>query len=489
MRRTKIVCTIGPSTQSYEAIVKLVHYGMDVARINCSHSTHKDIKDMVEKIRQAAAMESRSVSILLDIQGPKIRIGSFPDKKIKIKEGDKIIVSTEQLKGGCNAKEISVDYPGLIKDIQPKDRILIDDGNIELKVEKIEGIKIYCRVIFGGFLSSNKGVNLPGVKTSIPSLTKKDLEDVKFGLECEVDYIAISFVRTAEDIKMALKIMESEKKSAAIIAKIEGPEAIENIDEIIAVSHSILIARGDLAVEISPEKVPSAQKQIIHKCNSTGAPVILATQMMESMIYNQVPTRAEASDVANGVFDGADALMLSAETASGKYPFSALKITTNIIGQAERDREKLDITKRKLPPIRNIPDSIEYAATQIAKDIKAKAICCITNSGAAAQALSKFRPSVPIFALTAKRDTFQRLALLWGVKAIFIPKEIPFDNKLVFVEKSVVSWWNKYLTHVFDPMKTGDYLVITGGFPRPNWNKTNSINVHVISKMQTSTDC
>ena len=480
MRRTKIVCTLGPSTQSYEAITRLVKLGMDVARINCSHSSHEDIKDLVEKVRRAALEEARSVSVLLDIQGPKIRIGSFPEK-VEINAKDKIIISTEEIKGGCSAKEISVDYADLAKDINPGNRILIDDGNIELKVEEIKGKKIHCQVIFGGTLSSNKGVNLPGVKISMPSLTKKDIEDLKFGLDCKVDYIAISFVRRAEDIKMAKAIIEASQKNAALIAKIEGPEAMENIDEIIAISNGILIARGDLAVETSPEKVPSFQKQIIHKCNKTGVPVILATQMMESMIYNQVPTRAEASDVANGVFDGADALMLSAETASGKYPFQALKITTDIAGQAERDREKLDLTERKLPPIQNIPDSIEHAATQIAKDIKARAICCITNSGAAAQALSKFRPSVPIFALTTRKNTFQRLALLWGVKAIFIPKEIPFDNNLVFVEKSVVSWWNTYLTHVFDPMKAGDHLVITGGFPRPNWNKTNSINVHVIS--------
>ena len=481
MRRAKIVCTLGPATNSYDAIEKLVNRGMDVARLNSSHASHEQLTELVQLVRKASYALNRPVAILLDLQGPKLRIGKFPKGPVEVKTGDKIRITTEQIPENT-AQLLSSTYQELAKDVKIGDRILIDDGNVELRVTSIlSDTDVEAEVVFGGKLSSHKGLNLPGVKTSVPCLTEKDTADLMHGLELEVDYIALSFVRHPSDVRMAQQLIRSQLKATPVIAKIEKPEAVEHIDDIISVADGIMIARGDMAVEISPEKVPSVQKKIIHKCNVAGIPVILATQMMESMIDHPRPTRAEASDVANGIFDGADALMLSAETASGKFPFQTVQIMTDIIGQAERDRLTLTLPKTETPPVISIPDAIEHAAALIAQESSARAICCITNSGKGAQALSKFRPIAPIFALTDNKATLQRLALIWGVKGILVPKTLDSEDYFDFVEKTVMKWWNTYLTHVFRPLEKGDYLVMTAGLPTQARSKTNTVTVRVIS--------
>lgn len=360
------------------------------------------------------------------------------------------------------------------------DRILIDDGNVELRVLSVAGREVLAEVVFGGKLSNHKGMNLPGVKTSIPSLTEKDREDLIHGLSLDVDYVALSFVRHPSDVREVQQLIHSHLKQIPVIAKIEKPEAIKYIDDIIAVADGVMVARGDMAVEISPQMVPSAQKMIIHKCNVAGIPVILATQMMESMIDHARPTRAEASDVANAIFDGADALMLSAETASGKYPSQTIQVMTDIIKQAEKDRESLKLRKPESPPIISIPDAIEHAASQIAVEAGAKAIICITNSGRAALAISKFRPSAPVFAITDRKEVLQRLALIWGVKGVLIPKLMPEVDVIHMAEEAVVTWWNTYLVPALRPLQKGDLLVMTVGIPTMVRSKTNTVIAHIV---------
>lgn len=479
MRRAKIVCTLGPASANPEMIRELMRRGMDVARLNCSHSSHPDLTRMVKLVREASDELARPVAILLDLQGPKIRIGNFPGGPVVVKKGDKITITTNE-EEPCTATRLSTTYQQLAEDVKAGDKILLDDGNVELRALSSNGKEVETEVIFGGKLSNHKGMNLPGVKTSIPSLTEKDREDLLHGLELDVDYIALSFVRYPSDVREVQQLIHTHLKNVPVIAKIEKPEAIKNIDDIIAVADGVMVARGDMAVEISPQMVPSAQKMIIHKCNVAGLPVILATQMLESMIDHARPTRAEASDVANAVFDGADALMLSAETASGKYPSQTVQIMTDIIKQAEKDRESLKIRKPDSPPIISIPDAIENAASHVAVETGAKAIVCITNSGKAAQAISKFRPRVPVFALTDRREVLQRLALIWGVKGVLIPKVVPEVDAISLAEHAVVGWWNTYLVPALRPLQKGDLLIMTIGIPTMIRAKTNTVIAHII---------
>ncbi len=453
--------------------------GMDVARLNCSHSSHESLTKMVQLVREASEELARPVAILLDLQGPKIRIGVFPDGPVMLKIGDKISITTDETQS-CTATRLSTTYKQLIDDVKPGDRILLDDGNIELRVLGIENGEVQTEVAFGGPLSSKKGMNLPGVKTSIPSLTEKDKADLLHGLELNVDYVALSFVRYPSDVRDVQQLIHSQLKNVPVIAKIEKPEAIKNIDDIIAVADGVMVARGDMAVEISPQMVPSAQKMIIQKCNVAGLPVILATQMLESMIDHARPTRAEASDVANAIFDGADALMLSAETASGKHPAQVVQIMTDIIKQAEKDREALKVREPDSPPIISIPDAIEHAASEIALNTGAKAIVCVTNSGKAAQAISKYRPKVPVFAITDRREVLQRLALIWGVKGVLIPKPLPEVDAIALAEQSVMKWWNTYLVPALRPLQKGDLMIMTIGIPTMVRAKTNTVIAHVV---------
>jgi pyruvate kinase len=482
VRRAKIVCTLGPASANPEMIRVLMRRGLDVARLNCSHSSHEELTRMVRLVREASEELHRPVAILVDLQGPKIRIGAFPSGPVEVKPGEKITITPDE-EEPCTASRLSTTYQELPKDVKPGDRILLDDGNVELRVLSSDGREVLTEVIFGGKLSSFKGMNLPGVKTSVPSLTDKDKADLLHGLELDVDYIALSFVRQPSDVRDVQQLIHSHLKNIPVIAKIETPEALKNIDDIIAVADGIMVARGDMAVEISPQMVPSAQKMIIHKCNVAGIPVILATQMLESMIDHIRPTRAEASDVANAIFDGADALMLSAETASGKHPAQTIQIMTDIIKQAERDRESLKVRKPAEPPVISIPDAIEHAAAQVALETGAKAIICVTNSGKSAQAISKFRPKVPVFAITDRREVLQRLALIWGVKGVLIPKVVPEVDALTMAERAVVGWWNKYLVPALKPLQKGDLLIMTIGIPTMIRAKTNTVTVHVIKNL------
>ena len=479
MRRAKIVCTLGPASANPEMIRVLMRRGMDVARLNCSHATHDGLTQMVKMVREASAELARPVAILLDLQGPKIRIGRFPDGPVIVKIGDKITITTNE-KDPCTATRLSTTYQQLVDDVRPGDRILLDDGNVELRAISSAGTEVYTEVVFGGRLSDKKGMNLPGVKTSVPSLTEKDRADLLHGLTLDVDYVALSFVREPKDVREVQELIRAKGKDTPVIAKIEKPEAVKNIDDIIAVAEGVMVARGDMAVEISAQMVPSAQKMITHRCNVAGIPVIIATQMMESMIEQSSPTRAEASDVANAIFDGADAVMLSAETASGKHPGQVVQVMTDIIKQAERDRESLRVKKPESPPVISIPDAIEFAASQVANDGGAKAIVCVTNTGKAALALSKFRPRVPVFAITDRPEVLQRLALIWGVKGILIDKFFSEADTVQMAERAVVSWWNKYLVPTLRPLQKGDLLVVTIGFPTQERSKTNTLIAHTV---------
>lgn len=480
MRRAKIVCTLGPASSSPDMIRELMRRGMDVARLNCSHATHEGLTNLVKMVREASEELSRPVAILLDLQGPKIRIGRFPGGPIVVNKGDHLTITTNESEP-CTEKRLSTTYQQLAHDVKPGDRILLDDGNVELRVLSAAGTEVETEVVFGGRLSDKKGMNLPGVKTSVPSLTEKDRADLLHGLSLDVDYVALSFVRQPSDVREVQQLIHSQLKNVPVIAKIEKPEAIKCIDDIVAVADGMMIARGDMAVEISPQMVPSAQKMIIHKCNVAGIPVICATQMMESMIEQPRPTRAEASDVANAIFDGADAVMLSGETANGKHPAQVVQVMTDIIKVAEKDREVLKVRKPESPPVISIPDAVESAASQVAMDAGAKAIVCVTNTGKAALALSKFRPKVPVFAITDRREVLQRLALIWGVKGILIPQFFSEQDTIKLAEECVVKWWNKYLApSTARPLQKGDLLVMTIGFPTLVRAKTNTLIAHII---------
>jgi pyruvate kinase len=453
--------------------------GMDVARLNCSHSSHEMLTKLVKLVRDASDELARPVAILLDLQGPKIRIGKFPGGAVDVKPGERITITTDESEP-CTATRLSTTYQQLVDDVKPGDRILLDDGNVELRVISAGGTEVLTEVVYGGRLSNHKGMNLPGVNTSVPSLTEKDRADLLRGLELDVDYVALSFVRRPSDVREVQQLIHSQLKSVPVIAKIEKPEAIKYIDDIIAVADGVMVARGDMAVEISPQMVPSAQKMIIHKCNVAGIPCIIATQMMESMIEQARPTRAEASDVANAIFDGADAVMLSGETASGKHPAQVVQVMTDIIKQAERDREALKVRKPESPPIISIPDAIENAAAEVAIQGGAKAIVCVTNTGKAALALSKFRPRVPVFAITDRREVLQRLALVWGVKGVLVDQFFSEQDTIQLAERTVVSWWNQYLAPALRPLQKGDLLIMTIGFPTMVRSKTNTLIAHVI---------
>lgn len=346
MKRTKIICTLGPATNSLEKIIELIHAGMDVARLNFSHGSHAEHKARIDLVREASRRTGKPIAILQDLQGPKIRIGTL-EKTVLLKQGDRLIITTDDIIGTYD--RVSTTYKEIVYDVQRGDRILMDDGLLEVKVLDKTDREVITEVVVGGLLKSQKGLNLPGVNMSVPSLSEKDIEDAHFGLDNEVDMIALSFVRTAKDIQQLSDIIRSRGKNAWIVAKIERPEAIENIDEIIAATNAVMVARGDLGVEMKTSVVPVLQKIIVQKCNAAYKPVIIATQMLESMTENPRPTRAEASDVANAVFDGTDAVMLSGETAAGKYPVETVKTMCEIINSVEsKDIHHLLMAEREI---------------------------------------------------------------------------------------------------------------------------------------------
>ncbi len=423
-RKTKIVATIGPASNTPEMIEGLLKAGVDVVRLNLSHGSRKAHEAVVAAVREASGRLNLPVAILMDLQGPKIRIGRLKHGPVEIKAGGLMTLTPEEIDG--DGSRITTTYKDLYKDVSPGDRILIDDGLIEVRVKEVKGAEVECEVVYGGPLSEHKGFNLPGVKVSAPALTEKDIEDLKFGVKNEVDYIALSFVRKAADIfelKDRLKgMLRGKGAEIPVIAKIEKAEAIGDLDAIMEESDGVMIARGDLGVELSPERVPVLQKKIISRANEAGKVVITATQMLESMINNPRPTRAEASDVANAVFDGTDALMLSGETAVGRYPVKAVEMMVKITEEAEEAAlaQRHMLRRKDRHEAGSFAQAVAFAALAASSEVNPKAVVVFSESGDTAKVMSKLRPTPPIVAFTPRERTWRRLALVWGVRPFLI---------------------------------------------------------------------
>lgn len=418
-RKTRIVATIGPASHRPAIIEELIKAGVDVVRLNFSHGDKELHGKVIRDVRAAGKRLDRPVSILMDLQGPKIRVGRLKSASIELKSGQKMLISASAPDG--DEAIISTTYADLYKDVKAGDRILLDDGLIELRVGKVSGRTVECEVVYGGILKEHKGMNLPGINISAPSLTDKDIEDLAFGIGEEVDYIALSFVRRPSDIEGLKKRIRERGADIPVIAKIEKAEALENLDAILEESDGIMIARGDLGVELSAEAVPVLQKKLIFKANEAGKTVITATQMLESMIENARPTRAEASDVANAVFDGTDALMLSGETAVGKYPVRAVEMMAKIAIEAEEAAlSQKHFLRRKKAQAGSFAQAVAFAAHAASDEVSSKAIVVFTQTGDTARILSKLRPTSRVVAFTPLESTWRRLALVWGVEPFLI---------------------------------------------------------------------
>ncbi|MBO8128441.1 MAG: pyruvate kinase [Peptococcaceae bacterium] len=469
MRHTKIVCTIGPACDSKERLRMLIRAGMDVARLNTSHASKEEIERRIDDIREVAGEEKANVAILLDLRGPKIRLGKIPNGPVELKQGEKVILTTENVEG--SAKRIPVNYAQLTQEVKPGNTILLADGLVGLTVLDVTEKEVICEVKNDGEISSHKGVNLPGVKTHIPILTDHDLISLELGITKGVDFVAASFVRRAEDILSVRKVLEDAGVDIHIIAKIETWEAVRNLDDVIQVSDGIMVARGDLGLEIPPEEVPLVQKRIIFKCNRNGKPVITATQMLESMIHNPRPTRAEASDVANAILDGTDAVMLSAETAVGDYPVEAVATMARISLKVE---EELPYETRLYDEgfnITTVTDAISYATCSTAADLGAAAIITSTQTGYTARMVAKYRPNCPIIAVTPQVQVQRRLNLVYGVKALLVE---PIKDTDGMIAASIEAALQSGL------IKGGDLVVITAGVPVGMHGTTNLLKVHTV---------
>ncbi|MEB3100537.1 pyruvate kinase [Ferviditalea candida] len=474
MRKTKIVCTIGPASESPEMLFRLLEAGMNVARLNFSHGDHQDHGVRIRNIKQAARDANRNVGILLDTKGPEIRLGMLKQEPIELVQGETLILTTDEILG--DAGKISVTYPNLPKDVRIGSTILIDDGLIGLQVENVRGREIECRIINGGQIKSRKGVNVPGVKISLPGITEKDRDDIIFGIGEGIDFIAASFVRKAADVLEIRELLESRGAShIQIISKIENQEGVDNLVEILEVSDGLMVARGDLGVEIPAEEVPLVQKMMIEKCNLAGKPVITATQMLDSMQRNPRPTRAEASDVANAIFDGTDAIMLSGETAAGKYPVESVQTMARIAERAESALEYRELlVKQSMAQQTTVTEAISQAVANSALDLNAKAIITATESGFTARMVSKYRPKAPIIAVTTKEHVIRRLSLVWGVTPVMGRDAGTTDEMFEMSVKTAVQMGLVY---------PGELVVITAGVPIGRSGTTNLIKVHQIGEM------
>ncbi len=466
-KKTKIVCTIGPASSSEKTISDLIEAGMDVARMNFSHSDHSSHKKVFDTLRICEQRSGRPVGILADLQGPKIRTGKMKDGPFDVHPGDRIYINTKNDFLGSK-EEISTTYKNLITDIEVGHKVLIDDGKILLNVISKEAERALLEVIVGGTIKDNKGINLPGTPVTAPALSEKDIEDLKFALSLGVDYIALSFVRRASDLEIARQYMHG--TFTGLIAKIERPEAVKHIDEIIEACDGIMIARGDMGVELDTERVPIIQKELIRKMNLLGKPVITATQMLESMIDNPRPTRAEASDVANAVLDGTDAVMLSAESASGKYPLESVLIMSKIIHEAETIYTNLGVQRRANRPTESDERvALGTAAEQISDSIGAQAIVNFTRSGLSARIASQFRPQVPIFSFTPFLMTARKMNLLRGVYPFIIPIMDKFPDMINYMQQKLSS--EEFL-------KKGDKVVILSGTPGGEANTVDFVQIY-----------
>ena len=474
MRKTKIVCTIGPASESLDNLKKLIEAGMNVARLNFSHGDFEEHGNRIRNIRQACLETGKSVAILLDTKGPEIRTGKLKEEPIELVQDQKIILTTEEILG--DVERISVTYNNLPRDVEVGSTILLDDGLIGLTVEDIRGDDIHCRIVNGGPLKSKKGVNVPGVKIKLPGITEKDANDIVFGIEQGVDFIAASFVRKANDVMEIREILERHNAShIQIISKIENQEGVDNLDEILEMSDGLMVARGDLGVEIPAEDVPIVQKRMIQKCNQAGKPVITATMMLDSMQRNPRPTRAEASDVANAVFDGTDAVMLSGETAAGKYPVESVQTMSRIAERAESALEYREIFIRQAQAQQvTVTEAISQAVANSALELNAKAILTATESGYTARMVSKYRPKAPIIAVTPNEQVIRRLALVWGVIPVQGASAHTTDELFdLAVESSIEAGL----------VSLGDIVVITAGVPVGRTGTTNLIKVHQVGQM------
>lgn len=471
MRKTKIVCTLGPATNDVEIMKQLIHNGMDAARINFSHGTYETHAETIAKLKQAREELNAPIPLILDTKGPEIRVKTFKEDKVRLEEDATFTLTTREVEGDVNI--VSVTYADLPKDVHRGSRILIDDGLIELKVEDITETDVVCKVINGGVVKSRKGVNLPGVEVNLPSLMEKDIEDLKFGVENGFDIVAASFIRSAEDVLKIRRVLEENGGGQMhIISKIENQQGVENIDKILEASDGIMVARGDLGVEIPPEEVPLVQKILIAKANRIGKPVITATQMLESMVHSPRPTRAEANDVANAIFDGSDAIMLSGETAAGAYPLEAVATMARIALKAESAVDYAAKLANTTEPARvNITNAISMAACATAAELKTAAITTVTKSGFTARMISRYRPACPLIASTSDETVWRQMNLIWGCKPMLYTGELPrggvFDTALEIAVKSGL-------------LKNGDTVVSALGMPLGFSGATNTLRVDIV---------
>lgn len=470
MRRTKIVCTLGPTSEEKAVIVSLVRAGMNVARLNMSHSTHQMHEKSIALIREIANELNTPIGILADLQGPKIRVGTLKEKVI-LEPGQQFILTTRDVPG--NAIAVSVSLKELPESVHKGQVILLDDGLLELVVDEVENTDIYTTVVRGGELKDHKGINLPNASVKTSSITQKDISDLEFAIKHNVDMVALSFVRSAQDVVQLRSIMEEFGGSIPIISKIEKHEAVTNIDDIIAASYGIMVARGDLGIEIPIEQVPIVQKMIIEKCNQQAKPVITATQMLDSMIRNPIPTRAEATDVANAVFDGTDALMLSGETAFGQYPVEAVATMAKIAQYAEDSvMYKATMEERKIYTRSIITDAIAFSASESAKTLGADCIITATQSGYTARKISKYKPQIPVIAVTTNKKVMNQLALSYGV----VPVQIKHCEDInTLIDEALNTCKQKELIH------NGDLLIITAGILAGVTGGTNVLRVYLVA--------
>ncbi|MEU8688917.1 pyruvate kinase [Streptomyces sp. NPDC048665] len=473
MRRAKIVCTLGPATDSYDQIKALVEAGMDVARLNLSHGTHADHEERYQRVRKAADETGRSVGILADLQGPKIRLGHFGEGPVLLERGDEFTITVEEGVAG-DRHRCGTTYAGLAADVTPGERVLVDDGKVCLEVTAVDGACVHTRVVEGGMVSDHKGLNLPGVAVSVPALSAKDEDDLRWALRAGVDVIALSFVRSGKDAEDVHRIMAEEGRRLPVIAKVEKPQAVENLDEIVAAFDGIMVARGDLGVEMPLEQVPIVQKRAVKLARRNAKPVIVATQMLDSMIENSRPTRAEASDVANAVLDGTDAVMLSGETSVGRYPVETVRTMAKIVEAAEEG-----MLAAGLPPLtesnkpRTQGGAVARAAAEMGDFLGAKFLVAFTQSGDTARRLSRYRSPIPLLAFTPEPATRSQLSFTWGAETFLGPHVDSTDAMVDQVDELLLKYGR---------CRKGDVVVITAGSPPGVSGSTNMVRVHHIGE-------
>ena len=473
MRNTKIVATLGPASEDPEVIRKLMEAGVDVFRLNASHGSQPEHERKILAVRQLAGQLGRPVGVLLDLQGPKIRLGEFEGGGCVLRPGDLFTITTEEIAG--NAQRASVNYGKFAEDVKPGDRILIADGSVELNVVDTDGTVARSVVVTGGFVGDRKGVNLPGVQVSTPSLTKKDMSDLRFGLRLGVDMVALSFVRKRDDVLRLRLFLEEQEAHLPIIAKIEKPEGWDNFDQILEESDGVMVARGDLGVELALEKVPSIQKSIIERSRRVGKFVITATQMLESMVSKPVPTRAEVSDVANAIQDGTDAVMLSAETSTGRYPVEAVKMMARIAVEADNAYQAAGFRQLAVTPNPNPSEIVADAAYRAASIAKPEAIVAFTASGYTARLVARYRPPVPIYTFTPSESVVRQLSVVYGVRPVWVEPTRSSDELLIELDQ---------LLQTKAGLKLNDKVIILAGLPMAKMGPTNVMKMHRVGELR-----